>query len=64
MIIQLVLSALARFTARGEKGHRLIHRGHEHSGRLQHIVDELAMPILLFMPGMPEGMEKVRGRVV
>ena len=33
----------------------LFHRGHEHSGRLQHLVDELAMP---------EGMEKVRGRVV
>ena len=39
----------------------LFHRGHEHSGRLQHLVDELAMPD---MPGMPEGMEKVRGRVV
>ncbi len=64
MIIQRVLSALAHFTARGEKGHRLIYRGHEHSGRLQHLVDELAMPILLFMHGMPEGMDKLRGRVV
>ncbi len=42
----------------------LFHRGHEHSGRLQHLVDELAMPDTAFMPGMPEGMEKVRGRVV
>lgn len=42
----------------------LFHRGHEHSGRLQHLVDELASQILLFMPGMPEGMEKLRGLVV
>ncbi len=40
------------------------HRGHEHSGRLQHIVDELTMPDTAFMPGMPEGMEKRQGRVV
>ncbi|VDZ78805.1 Putative lysophospholipase [Salmonella bongori] len=26
----------------------LFHRGHEHSGRLQHIVDELAMPEAIF----------------
>ncbi len=26
----------------------LFHRGHEHSGRLQHIVDELAMPEMIF----------------
>ena len=26
----------------------LFHRGHEHSGRLQHIVDELAMPDTAF----------------
>ena len=26
----------------------LFHRGHEHSGRLQHIVDELAMPDTVF----------------
>lgn len=42
----------------------LFHRGHEHSGRLQHLVDELAMPDTVFMPGMPEGMDKLRGRVV
>ncbi len=42
----------------------LFHRGHEHSGRLQHIVDELTMPDTAFMPGMPEGMEKRQGRVV
>lgn len=42
----------------------LFHRGHEHSGRLQHIVDELAMPDTAFMHGMPEGMDKLRGRVV
>ncbi len=42
----------------------LFHRGHEHSGRLQHLVDELAMPDTAFYARMPEGMEKVRGRVV
>lgn len=42
----------------------LFHRGHEHSGRLQHLVDELAMPDTAFMHGMPGGMEKLRGRVV
>ncbi len=42
----------------------LFHRGHEHSGRLQHLVDELAMPDTAFYAWMPEGMEKVRGRVV
>lgn len=26
----------------------MFHRGHEHSGRLQHIVDELAMPDTAF----------------
>ncbi|GCJ18806.1 esterase [Escherichia coli] len=26
----------------------LFHRGHEHSGRLQHLVDELAMPDTVF----------------
>ncbi|SQB39874.1 Putative lysophospholipase [Citrobacter koseri] len=26
----------------------LFHRGHEHSGRLQHIIDELAMPDTAF----------------
>ncbi|MCW7224678.1 lysophospholipase [Escherichia coli] len=26
----------------------LFHRGHEHSGRLQHLVDELAMPDTAF----------------
>lgn len=35
----------------------LFHRGHEHSGRLQHLVDELAMPDTAFMHGMPGGME-------
>lgn len=30
----------------------LFHRGHEHSGRLQHIVDELAMPDTAFTRGM------------
>ena len=29
----------------------LFHRGHEHSGRLQHIVDELDMPDTHFTPG-------------
>ncbi len=30
----------------------LFHRGHEHSGRLQHIVDELMMPDTHFTRGM------------
>lgn len=30
----------------------LFHRGHEHSGRLQHIVDELAMPDTVFYARM------------
>lgn len=29
----------------------MFHRGHEHSGRLQHIVDELAMPDTAFYAG-------------
>lgn len=41
----------------------LFHRGHEHSGRLQHLVDELAMPDTALCR-MPEGMEKRQGRVV
>ncbi len=64
VIIQRCFMALAHFTARGEKGHRLISSRYEHSGRLQHIVDELAMPDTAFMHGMPEGMDKLRGRVV
>lgn len=36
----------------------LFHRGHEHSGRLQHLVDELAMPDTAFMPGMPGAWKK------
>lgn len=36
----------------------LFHRGHEHSGRLQHLVDELAMPDTAFMLGCPRAWKK------
>jgi alpha-beta hydrolase superfamily lysophospholipase len=42
----------------------LFHRGHEHSGRLQHIVDELAMPDTAFYAWMPEVMVAHRGNAV
>ncbi len=39
----------------------LFHRGHEHSGRLQHLVDELAMPDTAFMPWDARGHGKSSG---
>ncbi|MGX2954740.1 hypothetical protein ACWAU3_19630 [Shewanella sp. JL219SE-S6] len=31
----------------------LFHRGHEHGGRMAHLVDELALPEQAFSPGTP-----------
>ncbi len=39
----------------------LFHRGHEHSGRLQHIVDELAMPDTAFYAWDARGHGKTEG---
>ena len=39
----------------------LFHRGHEHSGRLQHLVDELAMPDTAFYAWDARGHGKTSG---
>lgn len=39
----------------------LFHRGHEHSGRLQHLVDELAMPDTAFYAWDARGHGKSSG---
>lgn len=48
----------------GKKVIVLFHRGHEHSGRLQHIVDELVMPDTHFYAWDARAMVSLRELVV
>ena len=41
---QLVLSLLGPRTSEADRAIVLLHRGHEHSGRIMHLVDELDLP--------------------